>query len=47
MTFNEARVFVPASDEVCDGLLSIVRPAEVLLTVGTDQSGLNLEIIIE
>jgi hypothetical protein len=47
VTFSETRVFASAPDELCDGLLSIVRPAEVLLTIGTDQSGLNLETVIE
>ena len=47
MTFNEAPVFVSAPDEVCDGFMNIVRSAEVLMTIGTSQLGLNLKLVIE
>ena len=47
MTFNEAPVFASAPDEVYDGFLNIVRSAEVLLTIGIDQLGLNLKLVIE
>jgi hypothetical protein len=46
-TFNEPRGFASAPDEVCDGFLNILRPAEGLLTIGTHQLGLNLKFEVE
>jgi len=45
MTFNEAPVFASVPDEVCDRFLNIVRSAEVLLTIGTDQLVLSLKLV--